>query len=304
MEPSPMALDKSTIDRSNSNSFLWLRPVMGSLGAAAPELAARIALPLFLRTRRHPRPVREERWLAAAERFPVPLGRRSIAAWSWGSGPPVLLVHGWEGRGSQMGALALALAAAGMRAVAFDAPGHGDSPGRSSSLLALAQALLAVAERVGPLAGVVAHSAGASATAYGLGREVLAPRVVFFAPGVDPVGYVRLFGRLLGLGPAVQRRMERRLEARFGISLEDFRILRRAPAMEMPLLLVWDEDDAEVPRRDVEHLAVIWPAAHLEVTRGLGHRRVLREPALVARAVSFLAGRPVAAPEPVKVLAP
>ena len=42
--------------------------------------------------------------------------------YSWGSGPTVLLVHGWEGRGSQLSAFAPALVKAGFRVVAVDMP--------------------------------------------------------------------------------------------------------------------------------------------------------------------------------------
>ena len=40
-----------------------------------------------------------------------------------------LLVHGWEGRGAQLGSLVGPLVEAGLSVVAFDAPAHGDSPG-------------------------------------------------------------------------------------------------------------------------------------------------------------------------------
>src|SRR5688500_15132227 len=44
----------------------------------------------------------------------------------WGTGPAVYLVHGWGGRGSQLGSFVEPLLAGGFRVVMFDAPAHGD----------------------------------------------------------------------------------------------------------------------------------------------------------------------------------
>jgi hypothetical protein len=54
------------------------------------------------------------------------------------------------------------------------------------------------------------------------------------------------------------------------------------------LLVVHDEDDKEVPLAHARALAASWPSAHLMVTQGLGHRRVLREPAVVEKVLGFL----------------
>ncbi len=84
---------------------------------------------------------------------------------SWGSGPTVVLVHGWGSRASRLGALAVALVEAGFRVVAFDAPAHGESTGRFASLPEFARALVDVAEAAGPIHGLVGHSLGGAAVA-------------------------------------------------------------------------------------------------------------------------------------------
>src|SRR5207247_1512114 len=127
---------------------------------------------LFTTPRRHRRPDRERAVLATARELVVDVTLRaprwhgaqcSIAAWRWGSGPTVLLVHGWEGRGSQLGAFVEPLVAAGMSVVAFDAPGHGDSPDHRLYLTDLADCIADVIATVGPVHAIVAHSFGAAA---------------------------------------------------------------------------------------------------------------------------------------------
>ena len=274
-----------------------LRGVAGGLARVSPAAAAALLELLFRRVRRHPVPERERAWLAGAARSSVELGGARLPVWSWGEGPAVLLVHGWEGRGSQMGAFAEPLAAAGFRAVAYDAPGHGDAPGRLSSLPAMIEAVAAVAAAVGPLAGVVAHSAGAAATSVALRRSLgaaggLAPEaVVYVAPGADPGRFLGVAAGWLGLPPEIAGRTRRRIEGRFDIRFEDLRTPSFAAALDRPLLVVHDRDDREVPWEEGSAIAAAWPGARLVTTRGLGHRRVLREPEVVERAVGFVADR-------------
>ena len=68
-------------------------------------------------------------------------GGQRVAGWSWGDGPAVYLVHGWAGVGGQLAAFVPPLLAGGFRVVTFDAPGHGASAGRRSSIIHFADAL-------------------------------------------------------------------------------------------------------------------------------------------------------------------
>ena len=52
--------------------------------------------------------------------------------------------------------------------------------------------------------------------------------------------------------------------------------------------MIHDRDDREVGFEHGERLASAWPNAQLLETHGLGHRRVLRDPAVLAAAVDML----------------
>lgn len=267
-----------------------VRAAVGWLGRRAPGLTAAVAETLFLTPPRYRRPPRERRWLEGAERFSVRLAGRRLAAWSWGDrGPAVLLMHGWAGRGSQLGAFAGVLATAGLRAIAFDAPGHGDSPGRRSTLVAMSDALLAVAAEAGPIAGVLAHSAGSAATTWALRRGLPAPRLVYIAPPAELTSYAETFGRAVGLPPGLPARLQRRVEQRIGLTWEELHGLGVARSQRAPLLVVHDRDDGDVDFDAGAALAAAWPDARLHATAGLGHRRVLRDPEVVGEVVEFLA---------------
>lgn len=290
-----MASKKETNDRAIIPP--GLRAAFRTLSALVPALAAALAGGLFLRTRRHPLPQRELEALQGAERHDLPTDRGPAVAWVWGRPAPaaarlptVFLVHGWEGRGSQLGAFVDPLRRAGFRVVAFDAPGHGEAPGRSSSLPAIAAALEAAARRYGPAAGVIAHSAGAVSTTFALSRGLRVERAVFVAPGADLLGYTRWFSELLGLSRRVRLRLQARIERRIGVSYAALEPLELASERTTPLLAYSDRKDPEAPLETAEALVGLWPGAELRVTEGLGHRRILRDPDVVAGSVEFLLG--------------
>src|SRR5262245_7075719 len=163
--------DKRTVVRTQKE----VRLTKAALQAAfvlSEELGVRLAERLFTSPRRHRRPDRERAVLASGREFAIDVALHSprsrgqssrVTAWRWGYGPAVLLVHGWEGRGSQLGSFVEPLVRAGLSVVAFDAPAHGDSRGHRLYLTELADCVADVARAVGPLHAVIAHSFGAAA---------------------------------------------------------------------------------------------------------------------------------------------
>ena len=247
---------------------------------------------LFRKAPRHRDTEEEREALARAESHPVLDGRR-VAAWRWGRGPAVLLVHGWGSRGSRLMSFVAPLTEAGYSVVAFDAPGHGASAGRLSSLPQFISAIQAVARELGDngtFAGIVAHSMGAAATTLAMSRGLRADRVVFLAPAVDPIGYTERFAQIVGLTPDILDRMRRSIERRFGQSWDDFNVLRPAATMTAPLLVFHDRDDRDVEWSNGQAIAAAWPGAELISTEGLGHRRIVHDPEVVSRTIAFLAG--------------
>lgn len=264
-----------------------LRTAFAAANALSPQLAAAGAARLFLSTRRHPVPARDRAYLQDAERVDL---AGPLAAWVWGreGAPTVVLLHGWEGRGSQLGAFAAPLVAAGFRVVAVDAPGHGDSPGRSSSLVAIADALRRVGERYGPLAGVIAHSAGTVGAVHAVSRGLAVDRLVCVAPGVDLEGYILNFARMLGLSTEVSRAVKLRIERHVGVTMNELDPRRAATNLRVPLLVIHDRTDREAPFAGGEELARSWPGARLLATEGLGHTRILWDEKVVSAATAFL----------------
>jgi pimeloyl-ACP methyl ester carboxylesterase len=289
-------LQKSTIVR-----------LFGFLERTAPALGARWAEALWFRLpSAHGR---RDRLADPGRPFQVRLHGRTVAGEAWGdpAAATVYLVHGWGGWRAQLDGFVGPLVAAGLRVVALDAPSHGDSdpgpegPGRST-VLELADALAAVVADRGPAHAVIAHSLGATAAAYALDHGLEAGRMAFVAPMADPVPYTRVFASRLGFGERTRSRLVARIERRVGTSMAAFAVPAMAGRVATPpLLLVHDRHDSETGWADSAAIAQTWPEARLVTTSGLGHRRILRDPAVIAEVTGFVlepaAVRPLRAAE-------
>ena len=59
----------------------------------------------------------------------------------------------------------------------------------------------------------------------------------------------------------------------------------------LPILLIHDQNDRQVPVAEAARAAHMLPGAELMVTRGLGHNRLLADPAVVTAIVDFVAAQ-------------
>jgi pimeloyl-ACP methyl ester carboxylesterase len=268
-----------------------VRAVFGGLEHTAPGIAGWWADRLFFTPSRPRLTPRLQAAFASAKSFQVPFEGGALPAWRWGHGPTVLLIHGWGSRGGHLAAFVPALVTAGFSPVAFDAPAHGDAPGRRTNVPEMARAVAALAAAAGPVDGIVAHSVGAAVTALAVGRGLNVGRVVFLAPAGDPEGFTCTFATRLGLGPSSLRAMRARAERRIGLRFDELDVRALAQGQRAPLLVVHDRDDEEIRWNDGAAVAKAWPGAEMVTTRRLGHHRLLKDAAVVARAAAFLAGK-------------
>ena len=265
------------------------RTVASVLARLPPVLATPLAARLFFVT--PPRmKVRPEAaaGLAEATAAQVTVDGRAVRFWRWGSGPVVLLMHGWGGRAAQLWPLAEALLAAGLSPVALDAPGHGATGGLWTSIPAMSRALRAVAAEVGPIHAVLAHSLGGPVVSLALRRGLAVRRVVLLSPAAEPGAWLRAWIGHFARDAARAQRMIQRVEGWVGEPMSELHVVAHATGRREPLLVVHDRDDAEVPWQSGAAIAGVWPGAVLHSTAGQGHRTLLRDPSVLQAVTAFL----------------
>lgn len=269
-----------------------VRAVFGAVGRWSPDTAARWAESLFFRPSRADTRPHEEEFLAGGERFTFTTSRGTLAAWAWGTGPAVLLVHGWSSHTGRFRVIAPALLAAGFRVIGYDHPAHGDSPGKRTSLVEVAETLLEVTRQAGPLYAAVGHSLGGAAIAVAVARGLSLQRAVLIAPFSASPDFVARFATMVNLPDAARDRMIENIERRFQMRFRDLYIPTLIANATVPVMIIHDREDLDVPFSEGEAIARAWPGAVLVEASGVGHHAIMRDEEVAARVASFLGAEP------------
>jgi dienelactone hydrolase len=263
----------------------------------SPALAGRLALPLFRRVG-PPLPVRptDRAVHEHADRGTITVRGRTVVTYSWGHGPQtVLVVHGWRGRASQFGAIVRELRAGGFRVVGFDAPANGDSGGRRTDIRDSLAAIDELQHRHGMFHAVIGHSFGALAALTAVHEGIATRGVVAIAGMGDARFLVDSFAARVGVWPAtadvLARRFARRVLPDVAEPFARFDAVRHPLPDGVPLLLVHDRGDREVPIGESQRLhAAHGERSRLLLTAGAGHSRVLAADATLDAVTAFTLG--------------
>lgn len=311
-----MAHASTSFSRFNISTIVRSLLIMPALRASsraaltiAPAWLTRNAARRFITPPQHAHTADELLALKNARRLSIASPMGQLAAWQFGERwrPAVIASHGWGGRGAQFREFVPALLAAGFQVWLFDHVSHGLSDGKEAPITDFARGVASVvraAETDGArVAGLLGHSLGSAAIGIALRNELQdlsGVRVVQIAPPASLIDYSHFFARMLGLPERVRAAMQWRLEQRIGMKWQDFELPGAVAQFAQKALVIHDQQDSEVA---IEHglaVARAWPDARFMRTDGLGHRRLLRDRAVIAATVDFFADRVTFPPPPRK----
>ena len=233
--------------------------------------------------------LKQQRWLSTTTPLTFSSSAGHIAGFEAGSGPTVLLVHGWGERAADLGGFIAPLTDAGYRVVGIDLPGHGDSVDAEPNLYLVSETIRQVALQLGGVDTVIAHSMGGHSTMVALRDGLAVDSVVLLSPSSHLGRALERFTGLLSLPEATAASLKAKLERRFGATIWDE---VAGPALvrdiDVPALVVHDRDDPQIPFEDSEALVAGWDRARLVPTDGLGHGRTMRDERVIAEVLSFI----------------
>lgn len=288
--------DNPELPRSQPAVLTFIRLGFSILGPLAPRLAARLAIRLFSTPRFRARHSSSDEWLEKARRFEIPFKSYHLKAYEWGSGDrTILLVHGWESRGTALRSFVPSLLEQGFRVLAFDGPGHGDSGGKRTNIRHFAGAIRSIILQEGGVYGIIGHSFGGASTIYALGllnSGLRTEKAVFIATPASVIPIFEDAVHTLNLPPTVARQFKNLMERIAGRPLVDLDA-SRGPAHRHigEILLVHDQYDKIVPVKGSYELAKSWYNARLLLTQGYGHYRLMKNPDVIGRVAGFLGAK-------------
>jgi pimeloyl-ACP methyl ester carboxylesterase len=286
-----------------------IRGVFALADHVAPRLTGRLAFELFCRPPKPGRLSERERkviadaagFMAQARLHRFPVGTDCVVAYEFR--PPsgrfsqtVLVLHGWGSRSEHMRLLIDGLSSAGCRVIALDLPGHGKSLGRRLNMAKAVQAVSTTAQWFGPFTAMLGHSfGGAVAVNAAVGsvrgvNPVAADRLVLVAAPSSMPAIFEDFGRFLNLGPRTQIAVAEQVERIAGYPLESYVGTIQLAEHPVESLVIHSADDKEVSPDHARRFAGAGTHVRLAWVNGLGHRRILFDPAVAAQAVDFAIG--------------
>ncbi|HEX6915766.1 MAG TPA: alpha/beta fold hydrolase [Chitinophagaceae bacterium] len=266
-----------------------------ALSVISPELAARSAFRLFCtpysgKPRRKTPPVFEN-----AESVGFALNEVRLQGWRWKPlqyrGKKVLIVHGFDSCSYRFEQYIAPLNHQGFEVVAFDAPGHGNSGGKTINALAYAQAILKAEAMFGEFYAIIAHSLGGLAAA--LAFEQLdrqgQRRLVLLAPTTETDTAIQNFFRMVQVPEKTKSAFQQVIEQVGKQPVRHFSVNRAIRNIHAPVLWIHDEEDRICPYADTLPVQERRQQnVEFYITRGLGHSGIYRHHTVFEKVMSFL----------------
>lgn len=270
-------------------------------GRLSPKIASDFAYKLWITSPRFKTPESERRAMESAIIEFHCIKNHKIATYSWGRTKPVakplvLLVHGWSGRGTQLGSFVEPLLDAGYRVLSFDAPAHGQSSGKQTTIFEIVDVMLSLQEHYGEFDSVISHSFGGPCTALAIQKGLKVKRFVAISPPATIMGLVTKFISALHINDKTGAQLIYRIEKIFGEHVwHELSMTTLVKNLAVPGFVIHDTHDVDIPWEEGQIIANTWSNASFKSTEDLGHRRILRDADVIAAAVNFISDKKITA---------
>ncbi|RYY87300.1 MAG: alpha/beta hydrolase [Chitinophagaceae bacterium] len=214
--------------------------------------------------------------------------------WNDGAARSVLILHGFESSFVNFEQYVQPLIERGFCVMGFDAPAHGRSSGEQMNVRIYMEFIEALRDLYGPIHRFMGHSLGGLSLCLALEEQghTDGARAVLIAAATETSRAIDMYFGFLGLPASLRPAFNQFIHDRGGHPVEWFSVARAIRNLNLPILWVHDEDDDMTPLLDVEPVRKAnLPHVQFLITKGLGHRRIYRDPGVVKNVVEFLAAR-------------
>lgn len=201
----------------------------------------------------------------------------------------LLICHGFNSFSYRFDAYVQAFLEKGYRVLAFDAPGHGISGGKTLNIMEYKDIILHIARTYGPIYSILSHSIGALAVALAA-EELDQPQVklTLIAPAAELSRAVTQFLAMFRLAPATESAFQQRLQQAGGHTVDWFSVNRVVKEISNPVLWLHDTEDKICPFADTDATRLhLPPSVQFVETTGLGHSQIYREASVQQQIIDF-----------------
>ena len=263
----------------------------GFLEKISTKLAVVFAAKLFTTPIKHEMPRREFEMDKNSEQstLKVPEINKEIVVYELGkSAKKVLLVHGWSGRGTQLFKIAETLVENGYSVVSFDAPAHGKSAGNKSIMVEFIASIKEIDKKFGPFEAAVGHSLGGMALFNSVKDGFQIHKLVTIGSGDIVKDIIDEFISKIKLKKTSGILLSQHFEKKYGKTMDSFSAYLSAKEINIPVLVIHDENDEDVPVSAAIHIHKQLKNGSLYITKKLGHRKILGDEIVIAKTIEFI----------------
>ena len=261
------------------------------LSIISSKLVTLFAAKLFTTPIKYKIPKREHEMDAKSrqENLFIPAIQKAVVVYHLGESPKkVLLVHGWSGRGTQLVKFADELLKAEYSTISFDAPAHGKSPGKTTLMPEFIATILHIQNLYGPFDAAIGHSLGGMSLLNASRQGLTLKRLATIGSGDIVQDIIDDFVAKLELNPKISDKMRLHFEKENDKTMDSFSAYLSAKEIDIPVLVVHDNDDDEVPVKCGIHIHKHLKNGELMITKGLGHRKILGDKAVIDKVLQFI----------------
>ncbi|TRX16548.1 alpha/beta fold hydrolase [Flavobacterium franklandianum] len=261
------------------------------IASISPKLSILLSAKLFTTPIKHRTPKRELEMekKSIQKLIEIPVINKKVMTYEYGkSDKKILLSHGWSGRGTQLFKIAEELLKVGYSTVSFDAPAHGKSAGKTTIMTEFIETILEVEKKYGPFEAAVGHSLGGMSLINATKKGLVINRLVIIGSGDVVQDILDDFVAKLQLQPSTSLQLRLYFEKKYDVKMDDFSAYKSAIEIAIPVLVIHDIIDIEVPISAAFHIHKHLKNGELFVTEGLGHRKILGNSEVIDKVINFL----------------
>ena len=223
------------------------------------------------------------------KRILIPVINKEIVVYQYGkSDKKILLVHGWSGRGTQLVKFADAFVDKGYATISFDAPAHGKSSGNSTIMTEFIASIIEIDNKFGPFEAAVGHSLGGMALLNAIKKGLKINRLTIIGSGDKVKDILDDFVSKLELKPEFSSHLQQHFEKKYNEPMENYSAQSAAKTVDIPVLVIHDENDYEVPVETSINIHDNLKNGELLITQHLGHLKILGNPFVIEKTIEFI----------------
>ena len=170
----------------------------------------------------------------------------------------------------------------------FDAPAHGNSPGKTTMMLEFIATIKVLEEKYGPFEIAIGHSLGGTAVLNSISKFLMVKKAIVIGSGNRITHIIEDFVCKMELSPNLVLKIKKYFFKKFGEEMDAYSSDYAAENINIPVLVIHDTEDFHVPVSSAFKIREKLKNGQLLITNKLGHTRILKDNFVISRMIDFI----------------